>query len=83
MRSSSSAAPRIRQGLGVDASKAMLALARARLAQTALAHCGVRLADMYRLPLADASVDLITAAGALNYADLDLFFPEAARVLRS
>ena len=50
-------APRVRQGLGVDASKAMLALARARLARAGLAHCAVRLADMYRLPLAEASFD--------------------------
>ena len=34
------------------------------------------------IPLCDHSVDLITAAGSLNYANLDLFFPEAARVLR-
>jgi SAM-dependent methyltransferase len=27
------------------------------------------------------SIDLITAAGSLNYADLELFFPEATRVL--
>ncbi len=33
------------------------------------------------LPLRSGSVDLMTAAGALNYADLDLFFPEALRVL--
>jgi SAM-dependent methyltransferase len=33
------------------------------------------------IPLRDGSVDLITAAGSLNYADLDLFFPDAARVL--
>jgi SAM-dependent methyltransferase len=33
------------------------------------------------IPLRDRTVDLITAAGALNYANLDLFFPEAARVL--
>ena len=33
------------------------------------------------IPLRDHSVDLITAAGSLNYVDLDLFFPEAARVL--
>ncbi len=35
---------------------AMLALARARLARAGLAHCAVRLADMYRLPLADGRV---------------------------
>ena len=33
------------------------------------------------IPLRDRSVDLISAAGSLNYANLDLFFPEAARVL--
>ena len=34
------------------------------------------------IPVAGASIDLITAAGSLNYADLNLFFPEACRVLR-
>ncbi|HET9018878.1 MAG TPA: metalloregulator ArsR/SmtB family transcription factor, partial [Acetobacteraceae bacterium] len=43
-------APRIRAGIGVDASRAMLALARSRLARPGLGHCTVRLADMYRLP---------------------------------
>jgi SAM-dependent methyltransferase len=33
------------------------------------------------LPLRARSVDLIAAAGSLNYANLDRFFPEAARVL--
>ncbi len=33
------------------------------------------------IPLCNRAVDLITAAGSLNYANLDLFFPEAARVL--
>lgn len=33
------------------------------------------------LPLRSGSIDLITAAGSLNYADLDRFFPEARRVL--
>jgi len=35
------------------------------------------------IPLRDRSVDLMTAAGSLNYADPDLFFPEAARVLKT
>ena len=34
------------------------------------------------IPLRDGGADLVTAAGSLNYARLDLFFPEAARVLR-
>jgi SAM-dependent methyltransferase len=33
------------------------------------------------IPLCSRAVDLITAAGSLNYANLDLFFPEAGRVL--
>jgi ubiquinone/menaquinone biosynthesis C-methylase UbiE len=33
------------------------------------------------IPLGDRSIDFITAAGSLNYTDLDRFFPEAARVL--
>jgi SAM-dependent methyltransferase len=33
------------------------------------------------LPFANHVFDLMTAAGSLNYADLRLFFPEAARVL--
>lgn len=33
------------------------------------------------LPVADGGADLMTAAGALNYADLGKFFPEARRTL--
>jgi SAM-dependent methyltransferase len=62
-------APRIRQGIGIDASKAMLALARARLARAGLSHCSVRLADMYRLPLADGSVDAVVLQMVLHYAE--------------
>jgi len=76
-------APRVAQGLGVDASKAMLALARARLARAGLTHCAVRLADMYRLPLADASFDIGVLQMVLHYAeDPAGVLAEAARVLR-
>lgn len=34
------------------------------------------------IPVRENTVDVITAAGSLNYTDLDLFFPEAARVLK-
>ncbi len=33
------------------------------------------------LPFLDSSVDLIAAAGSINYADWSRFFPEAARIL--
>jgi ubiquinone/menaquinone biosynthesis C-methylase UbiE len=76
-------APRIRQGLGVDASKAMLALARARLSHPGLAHCAVRLADMYRLPLADGSFDTAVLQMVLHYAeDPPGAVAEASRLLR-
>ena len=76
-------APRIAQGIGIDASRAMLALARARLGRAGLGHCTVRLGDMHRLPLADASIDLAVAQMVLHYADdpRDVL-AEAARVLR-
>lgn len=34
------------------------------------------------MPLASRSIDLMTAAGSLNYVDLDRFFPEVRRVLK-
>jgi ubiquinone/menaquinone biosynthesis C-methylase UbiE len=76
-------APRASQGIGVDASKAMLALARSRLARGGLTHCSVRLADMYRLPFPDASFDLAVMQMVLHYAeDPHGVLAEAARVLR-
>ena len=76
-------APRISQGVGVDASKAMLALARARLARAGLMHCSVRLADMYRLPLAEASFDIAVMQMVLHYAEEPAgVLAEVARVLR-
>lgn len=75
-------APRVRQALGVDASKAMLALARARLSAPGFAHCGVRLADMYRLPLADRSFDIVVLQMVLHHAeDPEGAVREATRVL--
>jgi ubiquinone/menaquinone biosynthesis C-methylase UbiE len=62
-------APRVREALGVDASKAMLALARARLSGMDFAHCAVRLADMYRLPLSDQSFDTVVLQMVLHHAE--------------
>ena len=76
-------APRVERGLGVDASRAMLALARSRLAKPELAHCAVRQADMYRLPLPDAGFDTVVLQMVLHYAeDPAAAVTEAARVLR-
>lgn len=75
-------APRVEQALGVDASKAMLALARARLARADLSHCAVRQADMYRLPFADATFDAAILQMVLHHADDPAqALAEAARIL--
>ena len=74
-------APRIRSGLGVDASRAMLALARARLARPGLGHVSVRQADMYRLPLA-GPYDVVVLQMVLHYAeDPVAVLAEAARMV--
>ena len=62
-------APRVAQALGIDASKAMLALARARLSGPGFAHCAVRLGDMYRLPLADQAFDTVVLQMVLHHAE--------------
>ena len=77
-------APRAERALGVDASRDMLALARARLAERGLAdRCAVRQADMYRLPLPDGGFDVVALQMVLHYAeDPAAALAEAARVLR-
>jgi SAM-dependent methyltransferase len=77
------AADRVGRATGVDASREMLALARARLAERGLAErCAVRQADMYRLPFADASFDVVALQMVLHYAeDPAAAIAEAARVL--
>lgn len=77
-------AERCERALGVDASRDMLALARARLSERGLAaRCTVRQADMYRLPLPDARFDVAALQMVLHYAeDPAAALVEAARVLR-
>jgi ArsR family transcriptional regulator len=75
-------APRIGSGLGVDASRSMLALARVRLSRPEFSHLAVRLADMYALPLPDSAFDLVLLHMVLHYADQPAqALAEAARVL--
>ena len=74
-------APRVRAGIGIDASRSMLALARARLAKPGLGHLAVRQADMYSLPLAQ-SFDLVVMQMVLHYAeDPEAALAEAARIM--
>jgi ArsR family transcriptional regulator len=80
--------PRAEMGLGIDASAQMLALARSRLGQAGLAHCTVRQADMYRLPLPDGGdghgFDCTVLQMVLHHAeDPEAVLREAARVTRT
>ncbi len=80
--------PRAEIAIGIDASRAMLALARARLARPEhgaadLGHCAVRLGDMYRLTLPDGAFDVVLMQMLLHHAeDPVAALAEAARVLR-
>ena len=77
-------APRTARAFGVDASRDMLALARARFAEHGVAdRCAVRQADMYRLPLPDGAFDVVALQMVVHYAeDPAAALAEAARVLR-
>ena len=76
-------APRAGSMLGIDASRAMLALARTRLAeQPGLRHAAVRLGDMYRLELPDGYFDAVLVQMVLHYAtEPAKVLAEAVRVL--
>lgn len=70
------------EGVGVDMSREMLAVARARLQRAELANCLVRQADMYQLPYPDAAFDVITLHQVLHYAEKpETAIAEAARLL--
>jgi len=56
-------------GLGIDFSREMLAVARANLADFRYAHCTLRQADMYQLPVAEGSFDLVVLHMVLHYSD--------------
>ena len=70
-------------GLGLDNSREMLAVARARLERDGHRHVQLREGDMYAMPLEDASVDLATLHLVLHYSlEPELVVAEAARTLR-
>ncbi|MSO65556.1 MAG: metalloregulator ArsR/SmtB family transcription factor [Alphaproteobacteria bacterium] len=75
--------PMVRSAIGIDLSREMLAVARANLDWLGLRNCQVRHADMYSLPLAEASVDVVTYHQVLHFADDPAAaIAEGARVLR-
>ncbi len=61
--------PRARNSLGIDLSPEMLAFARARLDQIGIEHCSLRQGDLYDLPIADETADLVTVHQVLHYTD--------------
>lgn len=65
-----------RHVLGIDPSEAMV-----KCASGLVPGAEFRVGTAESLPVPSRSVDIITAAGSLNYADLRRFFPEAVRVL--
>lgn len=75
--------PRASQGIGLDLSREMLAVARARLERADLPHCRVWHGDMYHLPWPEGSFDFVTIHQVLHYAERpDAVVTEAGRVLR-
>jgi ArsR family transcriptional regulator len=76
-------APRSEHAVGVDLSREMLTMARVNLDRAGLRNCELRRADMYRLPLAAGSADLVTLHQVLHYGEAPgEVIGEAARVLR-
>ncbi len=76
-------AGRAGRAIGIDASREMLAVARANLERAGLRNARVRQGDIASLPLAAATVDLITMHQVLHYLDEPAkALMEAARVLK-
>jgi SAM-dependent methyltransferase len=75
--STAALAPLARYRLGLDPAEAMVKAARRRVPDASFFAASAEI-----IPIASQQVDLISAAGSLNYTDLDRFFPEARRILR-
>src|SRR5476651_2652817 len=72
----------IKRGFGLDLSLDMLLLARDRLERAGLKHCSVRQGDIYDLPLANDSFDVVILHQVLHFLDDGArAIKEAARVL--
>jgi SAM-dependent methyltransferase len=76
--------PRVTHAMGIDLSRDMLSLARAKLTLADLQNCRVQQADMYQLPLPSESVDAVTIHHVLHFAERPAqVIAEAARMLRA
>jgi len=74
--------PRAETAIGIDRSSEMLRLARVKLEASGLRTASLRQGDMYALPLADASADVVILHQVLHYAQAPAHaIGEAARLL--
>jgi ArsR family transcriptional regulator len=74
--------PRADSAIGIDRSSEMLRLARVKLEASGLRTASLRQGDMYALPLADASADVVILHQVLHYAQAPAHaIAEAARLL--
>ena len=74
---------RFERAQGIDLSHEMLAVARVNIERAGLDHCAIRNGDMYQLPFAAASFDVVTIHQVLHFAERPArAIAEAARVLR-
>jgi len=74
--------PKVNSALGVDISPEMLSIARSTLDELGYTNAQARLGDMYSLPVAAESQDIVTIHMVLHYADdPGRVVAEAARVL--
>jgi len=75
--------PQVNRAVGVDLSPEMLNVARAHLEDSQLKNCRVRLGDLSRLPMANASYDAVTMHHVLHFLETPAHaIAEASRVLR-
>lgn len=76
-------APLYSRAVGIDASPAMLSVARANLDRAGLSKAQVRLGDIQHLPFGRNAFDVVTIHQVLHYLDEpERAIAEAARVLR-
>jgi len=76
-------ASKVRRGIGIDLSHAMLDAARANLHDHAIGNCQVRWGSVYDVPLPSACADVVTLHHVLHFlSDPAAALKEAARLLR-
>ena len=75
--------PRCHRAVGIDASRDMLAVARANLDKAGISNVTVRHGDIFNLPLEGQDFDLVIIHQVLHFLDQpELAIAEAARMLR-